>query len=132
MQKNLESALGSMTPHQGLQLLLGLKDVPSEVKLVHGRLGARAFLVQVIPYLQQQAIKATGERQKVEQGYVQLAQTLLGLEQERIPIPITANDAEPRMEYRDGQAYVVVGDGHGNDGYSIELRENGENVMHYR
>ena len=124
---------GKFDTYDGLQMLL---QVPT-IKEMYGRIGGREFYQVSIGVLQGliEIAKSRGIAPIVQDHSNRLiiAQSFLEKELQRTPIPTTANDAEPRMEYRDGQAYVVVGDGPGiNGGYSIELRENGENIMHYR
>ena len=136
MTGNLEQAaseiIAGLEDSMRLNFLL---NVP-EVDRMYGRIGGADFYRAAIGTLTELSAKAEklclAWVVKLHSTRIGVAQSLLEKALQRAPIPTTAADAEPHMEHRDGQTYIVVGDGPGNGGYSIELRENGENIMHYR
>ena len=123
---------GKFDEHSALHMLL---QVPT-IKEMYGRISGPEFYHIAIGVLNGliEIAKSRGIEPIVQDHSKRLviAQSLLEKELRRTPIPSHPTDAEPRMEHRDGQSYIVVGDGPDNGGYSVELRENGENRVHYR
>ena len=115
--------------------LQSLLNVP-EVDRMYGRIGGADFYRAAIGTLTELSAKAEklglAGVVKLHSTRIGVAQLLLEKELQRTPIPTTALDAEPWMQHDKNISYIVVGGGPGNGGYSIELRENGENIMHYR
>lgn len=131
----LEEAASEMISGTNQRISLqALLQVPT-INEMYGRIGGADFYRSAISVLKglREVAEGRGLVSIVQEHTTRLAfaQSMLEKELRRKPIPITASDAEPGMWHdpETGQSYVVFGGGPQEGGYSIELREHGENRM---
>ena len=120
------SLIPSVDVHSGLDFLCQV----TEVDKMYGKLSPEAFYTQSIEVLDglisganRQGLADVVKNHLARRAF---AKSMLEIEVARPKIPTSEMDAEPKMVYRDGHAFVVAGDP-SNGGYSIELNERGEN-----